>query len=69
MRNGDRKKLLASFMRGMLDIRMPMFYKNSNIQLIIGNGNVESPNSQIKKDYRKSLTGIRKVAKEFEKQQ
>jgi hypothetical protein len=48
---------------------MPMFYKNSNIQLIIGNGNVESPNSQIKKDYRKSLTGIRKVANEFEKQQ
>lgn len=66
MRNGDRKKLLVSFMRGMLDIRMPMFYKNSNIQLVIGN--VESPNSQIKKDYRKSLTGIRKVVNEFEKQ-
>ena len=58
-----RKNLLNSFLKGLQDIKMPTFYRNSNIKPVMGNR--ISVSEQIRKDYKKSLVEIRKAANEF----
>lgn len=55
--------LLSSFIKGIQDIKMPTFYDNGNIEPVKSQG--ISGEERIRKDYKKSLVEIRKVANGF----
>jgi hypothetical protein len=55
--------LFNSFIKGLQDIKMPTFYRNDDIKPVISDE--VSVKLKLRKDYKKSLVEIRKVANEF----